>query len=578
MSFGSRVITLGLAVLTLYGASGAVVLLSRSSDKAFERVAEQYYATALQRSPSFATSVGLHRYDDRLDDMSAQSFADGSNLDRSVISKLKSIDPGSLSADVAIDRTLLMNWLQDDLLTNDTLAQWKHNPDSYTSLASGAILGLIQRNFAPPEQRMKDVISRERDVPRLLQQGRENITTVDAVTKQIAYSDAVGAVDFFKNTVPQAFESVGTTSLRAQFRQANAAAAAATQSYAAFIKGIRPSGTFGIGKKAYEKRLKYEDALNISVDQYLRYGEKALAQSRSQYIAVAKVIDSSRKPGDVYASLAKSHPAPSQLLRKATSDLHDLHSFIIAHHIVTLPREDNIKVLETPQFERAFVTAQEQSPGPFETRATQAYYFVTPADLHWSKERQEQFLGQFNSYQGPIISLHEVYPGHYVNFTINRFHHLSNTRNLFTSSEFAEGWAHYSEQMMVDEGWGGGDPRVRLAQLDEALLRECRFIAGVKLHTAGWTLKQAENLFTGSCFQSPAVAEEESLRGTQDPMYGYYTLGKMMILKLREDYKKKLGSKYTLQKFHDELLAHGDPPLPLLRPILLGKEDDGKAL
>jgi len=203
---------------------------------------------------------------------------------------------------------------------------------------------------------------------------------------------------------------------------------------------------------------------------------------------------------------------------------------------------------------------------------------VTPVDPSWSANQKEEFLAQFNDFEFPIISAHEVYPGHFTNFSIDRNLDLSLTRKLSVSSEFAEGWAHYSEQMMVDEGWGNGDPRVRLAQLDEALLRECRYVAGVKLHTQGMTIEQAERLFTGQCFQTPQVAVEESLRGTQDPMYGYYTLGKLMILKLRSDYKKKLGSAFTLQKFHDELLSRGDPPLPLLRPFILGSSDDGKPL
>lgn len=558
--------------------AGSAVGAPAKGDAAFQKMAENYYAIAFERSPNLATSVGIHRYDDRLDDLSAQNIMRGLELDKTVIAKLTAIDPASLSPEVAIDRTLLLNYLKDDLLLNGDLQQWKHNPDTYTSLASSAILQLIQRDFAPLDVRARDVIGRENAIPALIEDGKKNTTTVDAVTKQLAYSNALGAVDFFKKDVPVAFGQLPNRSLRAQLSAANARAVKALQEQAAFIKGLRPSGTYAIGSGAYQKRLKYEDALNVSLAQYLAYGERALAESRAQYIAVAKQIDPSRKPAEVYASLAKAHPAPSMVLQKATSDLHNLRSFIIAHHIVSLPAEDNIKVLETPSFERAYITAQEQSPGPFEAKSTQSYYFVTPADPSWTKQRQDQFLGQFNNYQGPIISLHEVYPGHYVNFTINRLRNLSHTRNLFTSSEFAEGWAHYSEQMMVDEGWGAGDPRVRLAQLDEALLRECRFIAGVKLHTAGWSVKQAEHLFTDSCFQSPAVAEEETLRGTQDPMYGYYTLGKLMILKLRSDYKKKLGSEYSLQKFHDALLSHGDPPLPLLRPILLGKADDGKPL
>jgi uncharacterized protein (DUF885 family) len=314
------------------------------------------------------------------------------------------------------------------------------------------------------------------------------------------------------------------------------------------------------------------------VSQYLSYGEKALAQTHAQFIATAKKIDPSKTPQEVYASLAKVYPPPSTLLQKAQDDLVTLRAFVVSHHILTMPSDANIKVVETPPFQRAFITAAEDSPGALETHATQAYYYVTPPDPKWPADRLRGFMAQFNNYQFPIISAHEVYPGHYTNFAVDRHLNLSLVRKINFTSEFAEGWAHYSEQMMVDEGWGNGDPHVRLAQLEEALLRECRYVVGVQLHTGGWTLKQAEDLFTTQCFQTPAVALEETMRGTQDPMYGYYTLGKLMILKLREDYKKKMGSAYTLESFHDALLAHGDPPIPLLRPMILGSADDGKPL
>jgi uncharacterized protein (DUF885 family) len=316
----------------------------------------------------------------------------------------------------------------------------------------------------------------------------------------------------------------------------------------------------------------------MPVSEYLSYGEKALAQTRAQFIATAKKIDPNKTPQQVYATLAYAYPPPNKLLQKAQSDLVALRAFVVSHHIVTMPSDANIKVIETPPFQRAFITAAEDSPGALETRATQAYYYVTPPDPKWPPQRVRGFMAQFNNYQFPIISAHEVYPGHFTNFAIDRHLNLSLVRKTGFSSEFAEGWAHYSEQMMVDEGWGNGDPHVRLAQLEEALLRECRYVVGVQLHTGGWTLKQAENLFQTQCFQTPAVALEETMRGTQDPMYGYYTLGKLMILKLRADYKKKMGSAFTLEGFHDALLAHGDPPIPLLRPMILGSADDGKPL
>jgi uncharacterized protein (DUF885 family) len=425
---------------------------------------------------------------------------------------------------------------------------------------------------------MADAIARERSIPALLQQAQSNITTVDAMTKAIAAEQTQGAVAFFAQTVPQAFSAVKDQRLQAQLRSANAGAMQALTRYAKWIAALKPQGTFAIGRDAYEKKLQYEDALNMPVEEYLSYGERALAQTRAQFVATAKGIDPNRTPQQVYQSLAAAYPPPSQLLAKATSDLTQLRAFVVSHRIVTMPSDADIKVIPTPPFERAFITAAEDSPGALETVATQAYYYVTPPNPDWPSSRVSGFMAQFNNYQFPIISAHEVYPGHFTNFSIERHVPLSLTRKLLWSSEFAEGWAHYSEQMMVDEGWGNGEPRVRLAQLEEALLRECRYVAGVKLHTAGWSVKQAEQLFETQCFQTPAVALEESMRGTQDPLYGYYTLGKLMILKLRDDYKKKLGSAFTLERFHDALLAHGDPPVPLLRPFILGDSDDGKAL
>ena len=568
----------GIALVGLIGAAPAASQPSSSADAHFEALAHEFFYSGFKMSPVTATAVGVHTYDAQLDDMSAASIARQIAFAKGYQAKFEAIDPKSLDAETAIDRTLILNEISDLLLDAQTLQAWKHNPDEYTGLASGGVFALISKEFAPLQVRMKDAIARERQIPRLISQAKANITTVDAITKEISGEQAAGSVGFFAQTVPMAFASVKDAALQAQLKSANATAMQAMTAYAAWIKTIKPSGTYAIGADAYRKKLLYEDALDMPVSEYLSYGQKALAQTRAQFLATAKRINPHETPQQVYASLAKVYPPPATLLQKAQSDLTKLRAFVISHHIVTMPADANIKVVATPPFERAFVTASEDSPGPLETVATQAYYNVTPPDLTWPPARTAGFMAQFNNYQFPIISAHEVYPGHFTNFAIARHLKLSLTRKMLSSSEFAEGWAHYGEQMMVDEGWGNGDPHVRLAQLEEALLRECRYIAGVQLHTAGWSLKQAENLFETQCFQTPAVALEESMRGTQDPMYGYYTLGKLMILKLREDYKKKMGSAYTLEGFHDALLAHGDPPLPLLRPIILGSADDGKPL
>ncbi len=563
--------------LLLFGASPGPAA-SGGGDSQYEALAQTYYAAEFRLNPIEATQVGVHEYDDQIGDFSPSGVAAQLTLDHTYLDRLAVLDRSSLSPSVALDATLLQYALRDDLLLNETLQQWRHNPDNFTQAASGAIFTVMSKDYAPLQKRMAFAIARERLIPAMLVQAEKDTTTVDAVTQRISAEDALGAVDFFNTSVSQAFAPVHDSVLQANLKKANAGAAAAMARYARWIKSIKPKGTFAIGRDAYRERLLYEDGLDIGLPAYLAVGQRELRRLRADFIATARRINPRAAPLQVYLSITRIHPPPDALLSTAQKDLVRLRAFIEAKRIVTLPPNANIKVVETPAFERTTTSAAEDSPGPLETVATQAYYYVTPVDPSWSSKQKQDFLAQFNDFEFPIISAHEVYPGHFTNFSIDRSLNLSLTRKLSVSSEFAEGWAHYSEQMMVDEGWGGRDPRVRLAQLDEALLRACRYVVGVKLHTQGMSLSEAEGLFTGQCFQTPQVAVEESLRGTQDPMYGYYTLGKLMILKLRSDYKKKLGGAFTLEGFHNELLSRGDAPLPLLRPFILGSSDDGKPL
>ena len=266
------------------------------------------------------------------------------------------------------------------------------------------------------------------------------------------------------------------------------------------------------------------------------------------------------------------------------------------------------KVAETPQFLRATSFASMDTPGPFETKATEAYYYVTPVEADWPAQQKEEWLTAFNYYTTDIASVHEAYPGHYVQFLCLNASRATKVEKIFGSYAFIEGWAHYAEQMMVDEGFpatavqksfkdagsqssnsnpsaspsparaghsSGGEgeirrARYRLAQTDEALLRICRFCVSIKMHCQGMTVDEATKFFQDNCYYEAKPAHREAVRGAYDPEYLYYTLGKLEIFKLREDYRKQQGSKFTLQKFHDEMLRHGAPPIRLLREVMLG--------
>jgi len=574
------------ALASLLGASpapspGPSASPGANADAAYAALAKEYFGENFRANPVAATAAGLHDYDAQLGSYAAADYAAQIARDHRYLDRLAALDPAAMSPRGGLDRRMLENALRDDLLLNDTMQLWKHQPDGYVQTASGGVFVLISRSFAPRDVRLRAVIAREEQIPRLFAQARANLTAVDKDTASIAGEDAAGSIALFTKTVPQALAGAGDAEARARLRRATATAVAATNAFAKYLKTrwvAHPSGTYAIGAANYSARLKYEEGIDMPLDRYLAIGEKALAQTHAEMVATAKRIEPHATTEQVLAKLYKVHPASARLMDAAQADLVKLRAFVIAHHIIDLPPDANIKVTPTPEFLRATTEASMDSPGPLERVAKQAFYNVTPVNPHDPPKVQEQYLEAFNDYERPIISAHEVYPGHFVNFAIDKHLPLTLSEKLLTATSFVEGWAHYDEQMMVDEGWGNGDPRVKIMQLREAIWRNARYVAGVKMHTQGMTVPQAIAFFQTQAFLDPASARAEAKRGTQDATYGYYTLGKLEIFKLRADYKKKLGSAYTLARFHHDLLQYGDPAIPLLRPLLLGADDDGKLL
>lgn len=569
------------ATLSASTAAAADKPAVRSGDAAFAKLAERYFAENFEANPVAATGAGIHTYDDRLGSYGASDYAQALVRDRSYLAEIAKLDAATLSPEVALDATLLANSLHDDLLLTGDLAQWRHNPDAYVNIASGGVYTVVERPYASLETRARYAIARELAVPALFTQAEINLTSVDATTAMLAARDARESEDFFTTTVAQALGPIADPRLAAELARAGIVARDAMAGFAQWLAVhpvAHPAGTYAIGADAYAQRLKYEEGITMPLDRYLRVGEAELATTRAAFVATAKRIDPKASPGVTFEALKSVHPTAATLLPTAQRDLVALRRFVVAHDLVTLPGDADIRVIETPVFQRQTTFAAMDAPGPLEKRATQAFYNVTPVDLTAPIAKQNEFLGFMNDYNRPIVSAHEVYPGHYVNFTIDKHLPLSLTRQLLTSASFSEGWAHYDEQLIVDEGWGGGDPHVRLAQLGGALVRACRYVVGVREHTAGMSVDDATTFFIKNAFMAPGPARVEALRGTQDATYGYYTLGKLEILKLRADMKKKLGGAFSLRRFHDELLAHGDPPIPLLRPLLLGAADDGVLL
>ncbi len=550
-------------------------------DDRLDALAQRYFEQRWQLDPIDATEAGVHDGDDRIGSFDPDGWRGRLELARTTLAHLRAIDPGTMGAEAADDAQILGSRLELTILRLGTRQTWKHDPAQYTRLAAESIYGLMSRDYAPLGVRMHSAVARELALPGMLEDAAKNVDGVDVTTAALAREEIAGTLDFFTNAVPEAFAPERDGTLQAALRAANAATVSAIRKYESALEAgpfAHPSGTFAIGSANFAEELRLQELVPISLATYENVGERALATTRADFVATAKRIDSGKTPEAVAATLAASHPAAGAVLERARTDLDRLRTFVLAHHLVTLPPEDDVRVTLTPAFARRTIFAAMDAPGPLETKATAAYYYVTPPEPNWSAERTEGFLGFFNDFLFPIVSAHEVMPGHYVNFALDRHEKLSLIRKLLPSPSFAEGWAHYDEQMMVDEGWGDGDPRVRLAQLQGALLRECRYLVGLREHTQNMTVDEATAFFENNAFVGPEPARREALRGTQDPLYGYYTLGKLELLKLRSDYAKAAGSRYSLESFHDALLAHGDPPIAIVRKIVLGADDDGKIL
>jgi uncharacterized protein (DUF885 family) len=544
----------------------------------FDQLVEEYFVFYFNIKPSEGTEAGLHQYDTKLEDFSPAAVGEEIAGLESFHEKFGQIDGSQLPETAAGDLAMLRGSVRSKLLDFRDIQRWRKDPDLYSSAVCNSAFVIMRRNFAPEEDRLRSLIARERRVPGLFEAARQNLKNPPHVFTEVALQQLPDDIEFFRKDVPEAFAAVKDPKLVAEFKAANDAVIEAMTAYQTFVRqDLLPAshGDFQLGAENYREKLLADEMVDIPLEHLLEIGYADLRRNQQRIKEVAAQIDSKHTLAEVLSELRKDHPASDQLLQSFRNVLGGLREFIVAKNIITIPSTVPPIVEQTPPFERALTTASMDTPGAYETKATEALMNVTTADPNWTKEHTEQWMQSFN--RGTIIStaIHEVYPGHYVQFLWIK-QAPSKTRKLLVSNSNAEGWAHYTEQMMLDEGYGNGDLTLRMGQLQDALLRDARFIAGIEMHTGKMTLDQAREFFIQEGYQVPPVADEESKRGTSDPTYLVYTLGKLQIMKLRDDYKKKMGDKFTLREFHDRLMQQGSVPLKIIRKAMLG--DDSPTL
>jgi uncharacterized protein (DUF885 family) len=543
-----------------------------NAEAAFTRLVDELVDDSLRRNPTQATYLGIHTHDDQLEDASRRAVEDESAALRAFRTRVAAIDPATLPAASALDHEQVLRAIDSQLLTNDVIRPWQTTPDSYSSGITSTAFIMIKRSFAPPEVRLKALIARERLMLRTLDEARRNLVNPPEVLTRIAIEQLDGNRDFFATTVPAAFASVKVPSLVEEFAGTNQAVVDALTSYKAFLeKDLLPrsKGAFAIGADTLAKKFAADEMVTLPLDRLLAIAQADLTRNQKAFAETAARIAPGKSPAAVADMLAADHPAPAQLLAVTQQMLDSMRDFLESHQLVTIPTKTPARVEETPPFLRATTSASMDTPGPFETNATEAFYNMTLPDPKWPKAQIDSFMKQWYYASISNVSVHEVWPGHYLQFVYGP-QFPSKVRKVYGAASNAEGWAHYSEQMMLDEGFHRDEPKYRIAQLQDALLRDVRFIVGIKLHSQGMTVAAAQRLFEREAYQPPPVALSEAKRGTTDPTYGYYTMGKLMILKLRDDIKAKRGAAWSIRDFHDTFLKLGPLPLPLVRKAMLG--------
>jgi uncharacterized protein (DUF885 family) len=563
--------------------STAVSFAAQTPDSEYEAVADEYIKGYLTAHPLEATSLGFHEYDGKIGDYSRLALDAELSRVRRFDDRLKKFELDKLSPRQSIDLRILQAAIKKELFDRQDMANYERNPMVYARAADLNVY--IKRNFAPLEDRVHSIVLIEQQVPNIIIAAKTNLAPVlPRPYVELAIQIARGSSEFLKKELVEALADLKDERVRAEFADSNRKAATALADYAAWLerdKLPKASDDFALGEEKFRRLLSEVELVDLAPEKVLEIGLAKLKEEQDAFAEAAKKIDPTKPAIEVFKQIQSEHPTPESLISDVTKNLEQIRKFVTTKKLIAIPSEVRARVKETPQFDRATSFASMDTPGPFEKRATEAFYYVTPTEPEWPDKQKEEWLTSFNYYTTDVVSIHEAYPGHYVQFLRLNASAANKVEKIFGSYGFIEGWAHYCEKMMLDQGFGGGEgakpteeetkraAKYRMAQADEALLRLCRLCVSVKMHTQKMTVDQATKFFQENCYYEEKPARSEAMRGTFDPGYFNYTLGKLQILKLREDYKAQEGEGFSLQKFHNQMLDHGMPPIRLLRELML---------
>ena len=536
----------------------------------FNALAERLIAEHWDFYPTTGSRIGRHEYDGRLPDLSPSQISRRRQEIRRGRAELQALDTTSLGPDGLLSQGMLELFLERELFTFEEMCPLENNPMRQTGFLNMG--GYVRRDYAPLEERLRAANAALHQVPDFLQ-------TLDAALRDDLSRSMVdmsvesygGMAHFYRNDLAAFAKSVEDREISAAFTAAMETAATAIDAFVEKLRARARGGDndFAIGSHLYSRMLATGEGLDLPLERIVSVGQANLDDNLAHVRDVAGYINPGKTVQEIVGDIGRNHPSAETLIPDTRDILEDIRQSLTGLDVISLPSEDRCSVVETPTYMR-YAFAAMDSPGALETKATESFYYVTPVEDHWSAEQVEEWLSIFHYNSLEVTSIHEVYPGHFIHSLHNRYGRpLPLVNRAITSYAFIEGWAHYAEQMMLETEYGLGKPELLLTQLLEALVRNCRYMCSIAMHTGDMTVDEATQFFVEKAYIGTHQARLEALRGTFDPGYINYTLGKLMILKLREDCRREQGGGFSARKFHDILLSYGAPPLPLLRDMML---------
>jgi uncharacterized protein (DUF885 family) len=533
-----------------------------------------FLETYFQLNPNFAVYQGRHEFDGELPDFSDAGLKAQIDMRKTAIAGAQALDPAGLSDAQKFERDYLIHVMQGELFWLEEADTPHHNPAYYVGVLDPNVY--IARPYADAETRMKAFIKYAKNVPAAAAQIEANLQLpLPETFLKLGQAGFSGFADYYPGDAKAAFAEVQNPELQAEFDAAAAAASAAMQHLSDYIGSV-PATTDGFAMDAdrFSDMVRLTEAVDLPLDQLKAIGKADLKRNQDALKEACDVYAPGLTLGACMEKMGANKPEVGPV-EEAREQLPELRAFIVANDIVTIPGIEQAEVEESPPYNRQN-SAYIDLPGPYDLGLPSVYY-ISPPDPTWDEATRNAYVpGKMDLL---FTSVHEVWPGHFLNFL-----HSNRAESVFgklwVGYAFAEGWAHYTEEMMYDAGLHDGDPETHVGQLSNALLRDCRYLSAIGLHAEGMTVEQSYDLFRNECYQDAGNATQQAARGTYDPAYLNYTMGKLMIRKLRDDWTAKHfpeDPRSGWKAFHDEFLSYGGPPIPLVRQQMM-EEDTPKAV